>query len=53
MKKKNPNQIPEAHLEEEKETPGEVTGEQMPDPSGYEGQSGRTRNTGKPQRKAR
>lgn len=30
-KKKNPNTIPEAHLEEDKLSPGEETGEQTPD----------------------
>jgi hypothetical protein len=46
MKKSNPNQIPKAHLEEDKESPGELTGEQVPDPSGHEDQGGRVRRVG-------
>jgi len=33
-KKKTPNEIPEAHLEEDKESPGEESGAQEPAPLG-------------------
>lgn len=52
-KKKIPNQIPEAHLEEDKASAGEETGEQVPDPSGHEGRGGRVRKVEKPPPKAR
>lgn len=52
-KKQSPNQIPEAHLEEDNASAGDETGEQVPDRLAHERRNDRRREGGNSPRKGR